>query len=92
MTTTKDTSRQSERSITFNRVMYGAFVMLGIYFIFVNKDTASAMSNLGIALIFDPFDQSVMWSKRPLYQRAWLVVHVSVILVLLVYLLLTGFR
>lgn len=31
--------------------------------------------NLGIALAFDPFDQSVSWKERPLYQRAWLIVH-----------------
>lgn len=33
---------------------------------------------LGIALAFDPFDQTITWKARPIWQRAWLVVHLAI--------------
>lgn len=39
----------------------------------------NAASNLGIALIFDPFNQQKKWNDRPLYQRVWLIVHVMLV-------------
>jgi hypothetical protein len=77
MTSAKE--RITEKSIVFNRIMYGAFVLLGIYFL-VRGDTTSAMSNLGISLIFDPFDQKIHWQQRPSYQKLWLIVHLSLVL------------
>ena len=53
MTTIKETSGTHEKSIVFNRVMYGAFVLLSLFFL-AKGDASAAMSNLGIALIFDP--------------------------------------
>jgi Flp pilus assembly protein protease CpaA len=90
MTTSKETPHISDKSIILNRVMYGAFVLFSIYYLFMGRDLADAMSNLGIALIFDPFDQKVTWSNRPLYQRVWLIAHVSIVLLMVTYLLITG--
>jgi len=90
MTTSKEAPHVNDRSIVFNRVMYGAFVLFSIYYLLSGKDLADVMSNLGIALIFDPFDQKVTWSNRPFYQRAWLIVHVSIVLIMVAYLLITG--
>jgi hypothetical protein len=67
----------------FNRIAYGLSVLLALYFLFVSKDVSQAMGALGIALIFDPFDQKVSFGNRPFYQRAWLVIHLLCILVLL---------
>ncbi len=72
----------TDKSTTFNRIMYGAFVLLSIYFL-VTKDIGSAMSNLGIALIFDPFNQKTPFNERALYQRVWLIVHGLAVMVLL---------
>lgn len=66
------------------RFFYGAFVLLSIYFL-ATGDYMTAASNLGIALIFDPFDHQVTWTSRPFYQRAWLVVHLTASLGLLVF-------
>lgn len=63
-------------SIKINRYAYGIFLLLVIYQL-VNRDIENATINLGIALIFDPFDQNVIWKDRPLYQRIWLLVHVA---------------
>lgn len=82
MNAANHTSTPKNASKTFNRAMYGGFVALSIYFLLVSHDYGSAMSNLGIALVFDPFDQRVMWNQRPLHQRVWLGVHVAVVLVL----------
>jgi hypothetical protein len=77
MTSTKE--KITDRTAQFNRILYGGFLILGIYFL-LTKDISSAMSNLGIGLIFDPFDQKVMWQQRPLYQIIWLIVHLSIVL------------
>jgi len=67
-------------SPAFNRVMYGLFIALSIYYI-VRGQWMTAASNMGIALIFDPFDQKMKWHERPLYQRVWLIVHVSIVFI-----------
>lgn len=58
-----------------NRFLYGGFVAFTMYYIAVPHDLMTAASNLGIALIFDPFDQTVKWNDRPSWQRSWLIVH-----------------
>jgi hypothetical protein len=77
MTSAKD--KITDKSAVFNRILYGSFLLLGIYFL-ITKDISSAMSNLGIGLIFDPFDQKVMWQQRPIFQKIWLIVHLSIVL------------
>lgn len=72
----------------FNRFMYAAFVLLGVgRIIFQGMDgLAEALPSFGIALIFDPFDQSVPWKERPAYQRIWLLTHLLISLALLAWL------
>jgi uncharacterized membrane protein YczE len=79
MTQTSETKK--DLSVNWYRFLYVAFVLFSTYFLFVSKDLSSAVSNLGIALIFDPFDQKMSWAKRPAWQRAWLLIHVSLVLV-----------
>ncbi len=83
MTTTKENEKPKDLTFKYNRFLYGAFVVLTMVFLATGQLT-SAMSNLGISLIFDPFDQKVAWQNRPLYQRAWLLVHLVLVLGLLV--------
>lgn len=71
-----------ETPALFNRILYSSFLLLGIYFL-VTKDISSAMSNLGIGLAFDPFDQKINWKQRPQYQKIWLVVHLCLVFGLL---------
>jgi hypothetical protein len=83
MTITKENSSKVRDTGKINPILYGGFVALGLYFLLANHDLSSAMSNFGLALIFDPFDQKVRWNNRPLYQRVWLFVHLAVVFVLL---------
>ncbi|CAN5360086.1 hypothetical protein BH09BAC3_BH09BAC3_09920 [soil metagenome] len=80
------TGQPIDKSILFNRTLYTAFVLLSIYYFFLNKDVANAMSNLGIALAFDPFDPKMAWDKRPRYQKLWLCAHLFILLILIGYL------
>lgn len=67
-----------------SKIGYTAFVLLTIYFLATNQ-IMSAASNLGIALIFDPFNQQQKWNDRPLYQKVWLLVHVVAVVGLFIY-------
>jgi hypothetical protein len=60
--------------IALARVGYGLFILMAIYFATLGHDMMTAASNLGIGLIFDPFNP-VPWAQRPTWQRTWLVVH-----------------
>jgi hypothetical protein len=60
----------------FNRYAYIAYMVL-VIFLFIKGDYEWAFANLGIALVFDPFDPAVKWSQRPLYQKVWLLAHLA---------------
>lgn len=87
--TQAETAKTKKLSNGFNRFMYSAFVLLAVgRIIFQGVDgLAEAAPSLGIALIFDPFDQTVAWKDRPAYQRIWLIVHLSISLLMLAWLI-----
>jgi hypothetical protein len=53
------------------------FTLTGVVLWLVSEDRSLAVTFPGIALVADPFDQTVTWSKRPLWQRAWLFMHLG---------------
>jgi hypothetical protein len=58
----------------FNKYAYVVFTVTGIVFLLM-KDYSQSAIFTGLALVFDPFNTAVSFDKRPLWQRAWLVVH-----------------
>jgi hypothetical protein len=62
-----------------NRWLYTGFVLFGLYLILFKQDYSDAVIHFGIALAFDPFDQAQPWQQRPLWQRAWLIVHLALV-------------
>ncbi len=68
------TANDKERSIQINRIAYILYLGLVLFLVFIG-DYEWATINLGIALIFDPFDASIKWQQRPRYQKAWLFGH-----------------
>lgn len=64
-------------SQVFYRIAYTLFMLLALYQIIINKDYIEAATNMGIGLIFDPFNPKVSWTDRPVWQRAWLIVHLA---------------
>lgn len=59
-------------------IFYG--ILIGIAFMqwLFFKDLINAAIAVNLALAFDPFNQNQKWADRPLWQRAWLVVHVTI--------------
>jgi hypothetical protein len=71
---------ESRLSIGVNRFLHIAFVLLGLYFLTLSEDTGSAAANFGISLAFDPFNADQPFTRRPLWQKAWLLLLVTVTL------------
>jgi len=72
---TQSTTQPRNFSTQFNRIAYTVAVLLAVYFFFFSADKTMAVAQLGIALIFDPFNPQVPFGKRPVWQRVWLIVH-----------------
>ncbi len=80
-------ANQEKQTNQVNRFAYLLYLVLVAY-LFVKGDTEWAITNLGIALIFDPFDAKVNWQDRPFYQKAWLFVHLALMFSGFLYLIL----
>lgn len=65
-----------------NKYIYAVFLVSAIIFVCI-KDFSTAIIFGGIGLAFDPFDQSVSFQKRPVWQRVWLIIHCVFVLVVL---------
>ncbi len=63
----------------FNKFLYIVFLLLGVFQAFFSKDYMQATASLGIALAFDPFDQEQKWDKRPIWQKAVLIIHLGLV-------------
>ena len=81
------TANQEKQSNQVNRFTYLLYLVLVAY-LFGKGDAEWAITNLGIALIFDPFDAKVKWQHRPFYQKAWLLVHLALTFAGFLYLIL----
>lgn len=79
--TINETSKPFSITKRFNRLAYVLLICLSLFFFFTGG-FMMGVSNLGLALAFDPFNQQTSWKERPIYQRAWLLIHVSLVLAL----------
>jgi hypothetical protein len=82
------TDKEKMQAVRIYRYAYGLFLVLVLYLL-IRGDIENATINLGIALIFDPFDAGVKWQVRPLYQRVWLLVHLALTFAGFLYLILS---
>lgn len=73
----------------WNIVGYLAFTIAGLLFTVWGSDSTQGPMFMALALIFDPYDQSVKWGDRPWWVRAWLLVHCIVAIVAFVHMFLT---
>lgn len=81
------TVNQQKQSVQVNRYGYILYLIL-VGYLFIQGDIEWATINMGIALVFDPFDASVKWNDRPLYQKLWLIVHLAITFAGFIYLAL----
>ncbi len=64
-----------------NKYTYSTLVVLAIACIW-QKQFASAVICAAIALAFDPFNQQIKFNNRPIWQKAWLVLHLAAVMLL----------
>ena len=62
---------------SLNKWIYIGLTISGVVLMMVSKDWMMGIANLGLALAFDPFDQKVTWKERPVFQKRWLIVHLT---------------
>jgi len=64
---------------SFTKYLYIGFILFGIYELVVRHSAGEAATYMGIALAFDPFDQTVTWKQRPSWQKAVLIIHLVIV-------------
>ncbi len=64
---------------SYNKFLYIGFVLFGLYELFGKHDMLEAATQLGIALAFDPFDQSQPWKERHIWQKGLLILHLALV-------------
>jgi len=69
---------------SLNRALYTALLIPGISGL-VRHDATTAVVGLGLSLAFDPFDTSIPFPQRPLWQKALLITQLTVLLVVIAF-------
>lgn len=64
---------------SFNKFIYIGFILFGVYELAFRHSPGDAATYMGIALTFDPFDQSQPWNQRPTWQKIVLILHLAVV-------------
>jgi hypothetical protein len=64
---------------SFNKFIYIGFILFGIYELAFRHSAGDAATFMGIALAFDPFDQTQPWKERPTWQKIVLIIHLAVV-------------
>jgi hypothetical protein len=70
---------------SYNKYLYIGFVLFGLYELVFKHSAAQAATHFGIALAFDPYDQSQPWKERPSWQRGILIIHLVILFSLIGY-------
>ncbi len=73
---------QTKRQLP-NKFIYAGFLMAAIIFCCL-RDFSTAIIFSGIGLAFDPFNPTVPFPRRPLWQKAFLAVHLVFVFTLLI--------
>jgi hypothetical protein len=81
------TEKCDKQSVQANRLAYILYIILVAY-LFIKGDIEWAITNLGIAMVFDPFDPKVKWQDRKPFQKVWLIVHLTLTFAGFLYLIL----
>lgn len=63
----------------FSKFLYIGFLLLGLYQAIFSKDYVEAAASMGIGLAFDPFNPEQKWNNRPTWQKAVLIIHLSLV-------------
>ena len=67
---------------SMNLALYAVLLLLGLLGLF-RHDPATAVVGLGLSLAFDPFDPTVSFAHRPLWQKGLLIFQVALLFVVI---------
>jgi hypothetical protein len=80
--------QNTKKIVNINKPAYIMFATAALLFLLFQNIEQSAIF-MGMALIFDPFDITISFKERPLYQQIWLFIHFSIALILFVLMFFT---
>ncbi len=83
-TNAHSSEKENAKGLNINKPAYAIMTAIGVIYLIL-KDWSTASIMISLALVFDPFDVSIKWTNRPLWQRAWLILHLIFSLSLLTY-------
>ena len=66
--------------IILNRLAYSIFLLVGVYYLAFAHDAGKVVVYFGLSLVFDPFNPSVKWPDRPVYQKIIPIVQVIIVM------------
>ena len=64
---------------SFNKFIYAAFLLLGLYQGLVLRNYMQAAASLGIGLAFDPSNVEQKWGDRPTWQKIVLFTNLALV-------------
>jgi hypothetical protein len=67
---------------SLNLALYAALLILGLSGL-ARHDATTAVVGLGLSLAFDPFDVTVPFPHRPLWQKSLLIAQVALLFVVI---------
>ena len=76
------------KAINLNKPGYILFLGAGIFFL-IRRDLTQAYIFWAIAMVFDPFNVNQPYAERPFYQKAWMFVHIAIVLAIFIWMLKT---
>lgn len=69
----------------FSGYVYAGLLLISVVYLVGLKEPSNVAICLGLALAFDPFNQSTPFPERPLYQRIWLLIHLLLAIIAIIY-------
>ena len=79
MSHNQSTHKIYQNEFTFQQIPLHWFSFIRIISSNILKDYVEAAASMGIGLAFDPFNPEQKWNNRPTWQKAVLIIHLSLV-------------
>jgi hypothetical protein len=83
-TNVHSSEKENAKGLNINKPAYAIMISFAVVYLIL-KEWSMASVMISLSFVFDPFDISIKWTERPLWQRAWLILHLIFSLSLLTY-------
>lgn len=75
-----------------NIYIHAAFILYGLFQVFIENNINNAVIYFGLALAFDPFDVNQPWKERPKWQKGVLIAELVFTLLLFITMIWPDFK